>query len=341
MNTTERINIGYKIGCYIGTIAIVFLLFKQYFSNEDTSIVIMKRFEDTNRNSFPVITLCFTTARDSDGLYQNQYILSTTGLTGKEYRDSIMGNIKMSHSSGLDKLDFEMATIKLHNFLTRFKVEDTSDNKIIEWKEDDSTNNLPVGIYYQDPTMICYTYHTDVDPNITLSDVNFYFSISKLQSMKNGKLYIFVHHNNQLVRNMRYIHKLRDFEGINFNHSNNHLTLDLNYISIMRRRKDANAPCNEDLQDDDEKWMQHVVSLVGCFPPYWKNIYSRVNNFNECNTAEQLKNVTKYLPRDNERMTKSVLKMYHPPCDQMRVLAGSHIDRHKKASLLKIKFRFR
>ena len=347
MNTTERINIAYKIGCYVGTIAIVFLLFEQYFSNEDKSIVIMKSFEDTKRNSFPAITLCFKSADDVDGLYHNQYILSTTGLTGKQYRDSMMGNIKISHSSGFDKLDFEMATIKLHNYMTKFKVDDTIGNKIIEWKDKDSfarsnvTQNLPVGIYYQDPTLICYTYHTDVDPNITLLSASFYFSISKLQSINGGKLLMYVHHNNQLLRNMRFIYKLRDFKGINFNYSNNYLTLDLNDINIIRRRKDANSPCNEDLQDDDEHWMQHVVALIGCFPPYWKNIYLRVNNFNECNTTEQLKNMSRYLPWVNERMTRSVLNMYHPPCDQMRVLANSQSDRYKKKSRLKINFRFR
>ena len=109
----------------------------------------------------------------------------------------------------------------------------------------------------------------------------------------------------------------------------------------MRRRKDANSPCNEDLQDDDENWTQRVIALIGCFPPYWKNMHLRVNNFNECNTTEQLKNMSKYLPLDNERMVKPILKMYHPPCDQMRVLANSNIVGYKKASLLKIKFRFR
>ena len=116
---------------------------------------------------------------------------------------------------------------------------------------------------------------------------------------------------------------------------------ELFYISIMRSRKDANESCNEVLENDDAEWMKQVVTLIGCFPPYWRNMYPRVNNFNECNTTEQLKNIARHLPLDNESMKKSVLKMYHPPCDQMRVMANSHVARTSDKELLKINFRFR
>ena len=116
MNITAGINIVYQIGCFIGTICIIFRLFEQYYSNEDASIVLIKKFSQTKRNSFPAITLCFESG-SSDGLYDNQQILSTTGLTANQYRDIMMGNIKIPHSSGLDELNFEMATIKLKNYL--------------------------------------------------------------------------------------------------------------------------------------------------------------------------------------------------------------------------------
>ena len=153
---------------------------------------------------------------------------------------------------------------------------------------------------------------------------------------------MFVHNNNQIIRNMRYLNKIEQFGGINYKYSNNKMVLDLNSISIIRTRKDANEPCNEDLENDDAEWMQHVVTRIGCFPPYWKDLklYSKANNFNECNTTEQLTNMSRYLPYENESMTKSVLKMYHPPCEQMRVLANTNVARTKNEKLLKIKFRF-
>ena len=104
---------------------------------------------------------------------------------------------------------------------------------------------------------------------------------------------------------------------------------------------DGNKPRNEDIEKYDDEWMKHVVSLIGCFPPYWKNIYPGIKNFNECTTTEQLKNVSRYLPYDNEGATKMVLKMHQQPCEQMRVVVSSNKDVYYKNDTLKIKLRFR
>ena len=347
MQIKEGINIAFKIGCVIGTVCVTVVLFEQYFSNEDASIVLIKKFAES-KNSFPAITICFKSYHPDD-LYDKQYILSNTGLTGKQYHDIMMGKIPMSHSSGIANLSFEMTTIKLQYYLTKFNIKDTNNNYIINWKEEDSfdrsnlAQNLPpVGIYYQDPTLLCYSYHTDVNHDVTLDHVNFYFNISKLQTIKRGTLGIYVHYKNQLIRNMRYLYTITSFQGIKHKNSNNQLVLNLNYISIMRRREDAENHCNENLQDDDKEWMQQVVVLNGCFPPYWKTIYSRVNNFTECNTTEQLKSMSRYLPLHNERMKKYVFNMYRQPCDRMRLSANSNNAPYRKEKdILKIKFRFR
>ena len=162
-----------------------------------------------------------------------------------------------------------------------------------------------------------------------------------LKTIKGGELGIFVHYNHQLVRNIRYVDKITHFEGISYNNSNNLRTIELNSICIMRSRTNANEPCNQELDNDDEEWMHRVVTLVGCFPPYWKKMYSRGNNFNECNMTEQLKNMSNYLPYANKYMTNSVLKMYQPPCENMRVLAITKNFRHIPKQLLNIRLRFR
>ena len=349
-NIRETINVLYKIGCYIGTICITFLLFQQYFSNKDASIVQVKTLEEMNRNSFPAITLCFFQRAKTDdlNLFDNQYILSTTGLTGKQYRDTMMGTMKMNHSDILNKINFKMATIKLKNYLSKFRIHDGNHNDIIDWDTTEDfydgrniSESLPIHRYYQDPLLICYSYHPDIAPNISLKSISLYFSLFKLQRLNGVKIYIYVHYNNQLLRNMRHLYSMKKFDGINSKSSNNELVFRFNSISIMRSRKDANKPCNEDLQNDDAEWMRHVVTLIGCFPPYWRNMYSWVNNFNECNTTEQLKNASRYLPYHNEGMVKSVLKMYHPPCDQMRVLSSSSTSQATNENLLKISFRIR
>ena len=108
-------------------------------------------------------------------------------------------------------------------------------------------------------------------------------------------------------------------------------------------RTDANDPCDGGLKDDDKVWMQHVIKLIGCVPPYWKTIYGGKNGVHEhqCNTTEQLKKLSRYLPMKNEFGTREILKLYQPPCTQLRVLANANTDRYSKTNILKIKFRFR
>ena len=142
---------------------------------------------------------------------------------------------------------------------------------------------------------------------------------------------------------MKYVHKVRSFDGITFNDANNALTLDLNYISIMRTRTDAKEPCDADLHNDDKEWMQEVVKMVGCVPQYWKILYSvdQSNNLNECNETSQLKKVSKYLPFKNELMTNAIFRKYHPPCHRMRALANTNSDRNWNPDILKVKIKFR
>jgi len=108
----------------------------------------------------------------------------------------------------------------------------------------------------------------------------------------------------------------------------------------MRSRKDAIEPCDESLQNDDRKWMEKVVGIIGCFPCYWQDIFINFTSFKLCKTPNELKKASKYLPRNNEKTTKSVLSMYTQPCDQMRVNINSNSDRYDDDTIFKIKFRF-
>lgn len=349
MYVADVVRAAYKLGCFMCTIYMIILLLNKYFANEDSSIITIKSFKQSHGNTFPAVTICLRSPSSTASLYNNEYILSNLGVTGLQFKDAMMGIDSRFNSTVLTKLNFELATIKLPSYLKRFQIQDTNNNKVITWKNDgnynlsSTINTTPMRLYYQDPTIICYSYQTKIDPNTTVDSLDLYFYIAKLQTISRGKLLIYVHYNRQLIRNMRFLHYIRDFNGIGHDESNNLLTLDLNYISVMRNREDANDPCNETLQDDDKEWMQRVVRKFGCVPPYWKifRVGGAPNNSIECNTNEQLKSISRYLPRDNEFITKTIFRRYHPPCYRMRVLANSNVDRYKKPELLKIKFRFR
>ena len=131
---------------------------------------------------------------------------------------------------------------------------------------------------YVDPKIKCFTHHPILDTGIIVDSVDLYFYISKLEEIEEGKIYIYVHQNEQLVRNMRYLYKIRHFIGVSRTNSNNQLVFDLNYVRVMKSREDAKETCDEDLESDDQEFMKQVSKLVGCVPAYWKSIYIRSDN---------------------------------------------------------------
>ena len=232
-------------------------------------------------------------------------------------------------------------------YLLQFKVSDVNGGRVVNWKNvhdlsisKHEPKSLPVVIYYQDPNLLCYNYHSNFSLN-EVESINYYFSIAKLKTIKGGEMYIYVHYLNQLVRNMRHVYKVRSFKPITYRNSNNYLVLDMRSISIMRSRKDAKEPCNESLKDDDQEWMKNVVNAVGCCPSYWENLFLSNKHFEKCKTSKEFKNAAKYHPRENQKITSSVFKMYMQPCDKMRVSINSGTDQYSKPNIFKIKFRFR
>ena len=80
-------------------------------------------------------------------------------------------------------------------------------------------------------------------------------------------IYFYLTINNQLIRNMLYLHK-EDFRLVPTKYYN-HIRIDVTGISLLRLRQDANVPCDATLENDDMKWMNYVISEVGCLPLYW------------------------------------------------------------------------
>ena len=159
-------------------------------------------------------------------------------------------------------------------------------------------------------------------------------------TIKDGRLYMFVHYNEQLLRNMRYIYKIRHFSGISRNASNNQIVLDLNYIRVVKNREDARETCNSTLLNDDQEWLKHVIEHIGCIPTYWMS-FGIENKYPVCNTQFQLQNMSKYLAFKNAHGRNIIFNKYTQPCQGTRVSANSNKDRYKKDDILKIKFRFR
>ena len=333
---------------------------QKYISNEDGSSIMVKRFRQGK--IFPVISLCLRSKYTYAGLYNNNYTKDILGIDSNEYTDVLLGKRMVPNLTRIIDAEFNEATNKLQKYLKRFRVQDTNENEF-DWRFKGTTPNLrdvvpaihrsklsdleenipkmkSIRLKYQDPTIFCYEYMTDLLSRVTIDSIDFYFDISKLQEIQNGEMYIYANQPNQLIRNLRYIYKIRRFSGISKHTSTNLIVLDLNSISVIQSREDANEPCDGNLEDDDAQWMRHVVETAGCVPPYWRAMYQGPEH-GQCTTIEQLKNISFYLPMKNEFGTMAILRKYKEPCTHMHVQSNANSDQYDKEDTLKLKIRLR
>ena len=136
MDTPKILNIAYKCVCLIIIFCIVPSLFLKYYLNEDTSVINLKPFNKTPKHKLPAFTFCLRSYED--GLYTNQELLSKMGLNKSYYHDILMGKIEDAHLQNITSIRFETATIKLEQYLRKFKVTDPSNKKLINWKQDET-----------------------------------------------------------------------------------------------------------------------------------------------------------------------------------------------------------
>ena len=337
----------YTFGCFFSTSCVTIDLLRRYFENEDTPALKIKTFRESPKEEFPAITLCIQPNDNyNQGTIYDEKVLSKHRLNYSSYRDMLMGKTSVL-GNGM-QINFEEATIKIENYINKFRIQDNNDQQLVTWKYKDfvksgamANQSVPMNINYQDPTIICFSHHANIDSDAALNSIDFYFDLPRLRTIEKGQMSIYLHYKNSFIRNMQYYYKIRDFQGIEQKASNNYITFNVNYVSVIRTREDANQPCDPTLKNDDEKRMQTIWELIGCVPPYWMLFYPGGKNLIKCSKASDLQQAIKYFPLNNEIGIKSVNQRYAPPCHQMRVLANSNMDRYYKEHIFKMKFRFR
>ena len=138
---------------------------------------------------------------------------------------------------------------------------------------------------------------------------------------------------------MLYLHK--EDLWILPNKTYNHIRIDVTGISRLRLRKNANIPCDEQLKNDDLKWMQHVMRDLGCVPIYWKFLLDHDQTItNVCNSTKQYQEFSKYLARKQRNKVYEVFDQYSSPCTRMRILSNIKFSDHYEKEKVRLDFRY-
>ena len=107
-------------------------------------------------------------------------------------------------------------------------------------------------------------------------------------------------------------------------------------VSILRKRKDANTPCNESLQNDDMMLRKEILSRVGCIPIFWNKIMEPEIDLDICTSPEDMKKINSYL----QDLT-TILTSYQPPCNEMKLsFAFDRQNRFGMSSSIITKFEY-
>lgn len=328
----------------------------RYLENNDTSRVGYKTFNESPQDRYPDFTLCLATSQTDIGIEQNpglvySYFDETEfylepgifGLSRADYGQLLKGKIVSNWHGGMyggrmvdidirnvSDMDVRRLTIKPDEIFSTIEFSARHENDSVFWSElgEDAgafgkiVVRTPLQLSFQDPETICITRKYE-EPPLThrLTDL-LYILQEKLKKFNEFvMLRFYVHHPGQLIRSFdkpAYETILGDFEW-----ERNLLTLAISQVSVLRRRKDANSPCNPDLDDEDFFIRKTIISRVGCIPIYWKFLLDEKIDVRECKSGTDLETV--YYHTTNLREIFSTLL---PPCDDMQV--GVSVDHNRR-----------
>ena len=286
---------------------------QRYFKNKNTSSIAIKYFQKTGdqASTYPTFTICFF---GSSVIYDFKKFKQRYGGWEEPLRERIRqyGNIL----SGFQKVNaamletfpiFSSLTIDLKDLIRSYRSENENHDSINEWDTVNDTELYPINgttfsywpfhVSYQTPRMICFTWIDHFPDNIykQIDVINLKVPTLKRLEWKNqrctcGKLYLFVHAEGQLIRNLdkpalTLDTSLDPIDGVQHE-------IELKRVDVLKRRKDENIPCKSYAESEDIEYMKTVIEEIKCIPPYWKSLDLNAAETRLCDSTLMLKNLT-------------------------------------------------
>ena len=131
----------------------------------------------------------------------------------------------------------------------------------------------------------------------------------------NGFLRIYIHAHGQLRRNFDKPKYEISFKSLNKNvHTKAFLSLE--YLSVLKKRPDANEKCNSSLEDEDNNFEIRLIEEVGCIPNYVKSFVLGKVPHDVCNSAHAINSANRFIQNFSTLISDP---NYNPPCKEMMV----------------------
>ena len=293
-------------------------IFGRFSENRSTTSITYKKYEETAEDKYPSFSICLKGPRLHS--YNDAAIFSSYNITSDHYKRMLEGeetfayyynpesrlyaksptrlnvasNVKFKY---IVNHAFQMEDILLKaEFVRKDETRRTYDGK-------KSNQNLveqsPLYTSYEKPGIICGTRRSEYiskSPRVydTLSlDLN----AIKSDVIEDMEIQIFIHYPNQLMRSL----DMPSFSSSILNYrSDKSLQFKLSQGTVLRKRPDSNAPCNQEIEKYDAHLEGHVSNETGCIYPFWMRHLEESLRLGECKSPEEIANVTHQIGKYNK-----------------------------------------
>ena len=270
--------------CIIIAFYVTFEQLTKYLKNEDSSSISIKSFATSQRNHYPDVSICFPSP-DWKVLFNESKLPGNLSVTNM--RRIIVGNV-----TGLDKDIIDLGSTFLirladgsqddyedilknppKNVIDRSQVvshNDLLDKRYTEFNQHERTQDHN-SVLWLSSKRSCVTRKLQYDPHEVLERQNIFLRRKSMLSYR--IFYVFIHRPGHLIRqvgsNMLSNMALRAMIPRKYDPRTNLLQLFITSVKVIEKRSKSDDPCDEELEDDDQKWIQQVSKNIGCVPVYW------------------------------------------------------------------------
>ena len=312
-STGKAIKHIFAVCCVLLTGYMVMLQLLRFIQNNDVSTSDFKRFNHSPLDVYPTYSICMNS--NKGGIFVDQYLEDAFGpddsdqinsemyasmLSGKEYPNisteiNAIKNLPSTYDDG---------TIQFNDFAIDLKYEQRLENRSIIANVE-GNDNLIISqdehytssfyIPFQNHQRKCFTRESKFSPRTQQIYDRLTINATKLAIQSSVDIKVFIHHPGQLCRNFDkpfLAFPVSYFATSSFNEFKNKFVI--SQINVLRKRPDANVPCNPTLKDDDEMVLKAITEKVGCVPPYWVSLLGNNNMLPTCNTSSQMNDIFEY-----------------------------------------------
>ena len=143
----------------------------RYFQNNDSSTFKFSSFNESPKDLYPTLTICFADTFSSGGLYDAEYLEEKFGISTHLYQDILSGTnatgqmgidseVKGSVIANAFNIDLKNIVPGFRNIIYMVLFKELNQTKSVLVEYDKGSKEMPFYISYQDPVNLCYSRKT-------------------------------------------------------------------------------------------------------------------------------------------------------------------------------------